>query len=478
MKNSIRLLSMMLLLLITQRCAEDQTPAKPGSVQFALHLSAKDAGAGRRAVSDLYNANTVFITVRKSSGEEVYTRKKLTLLNLGGSLTSEPLLLEAGDYEITEFMLAELGYIVTFATPLEGSDLAEFVQDPLPIDFTINDGAVTDLDVEVIDATLEVPEAFGYATFGVVQAPQPLFQLAIFTPADGAMVLSEAHVYIIDDDDTLFNREVGADVNTFSFVPKNDVYYDLIITANSYKTLARSFSMETLENLNGEPWMITLEPALTMVTPYINGPFPYVFSFDLSLISEATGTIHVNWGIQHNSTRVFTLDEVRSGPLTERLGYGVYPISVTHNVGTIDIIESLGINSPTQDIGLKHLKKLRYFAMALVETPDTIDFSHNLGLLQANLSFTNIRWFDVSNNRDLKDLNLTGATNLSTDALNKIIDDLYQESVRVGSWGGYLGLGVSYDQGSAMIGPPSAASLQKLRTMRDSYGWQIYPQGF
>jgi hypothetical protein len=478
MKKSITLLGMVLSLLILQQCAEDQAPAKPGSIQFALHISASDAEDGRRP-ANITDANTVLITIRKSTGETVHTRKQINLLNLGGHLVSEPLPLEPGDYEITEFMLAELGYIITFATPLEGSALAEFIDDPLPISFTVNDGAATDLDVEVIDATLEIPEAFGYVTFGVAQAPQPFFKLAVFTPADGKIVLSKAHIYIIEEKkDTVVNRYIDASVNTISLVPKNDTYYELIVIANSYKTFHRSFGMNNIEYLNGEPWAITLEPALTMVTPYINGPFPYNYSFTLNLYPEVTtGTIHVSWGANHDALSVYTLDQVRSGPIMERMTPGTHAISVVRNLGGIEGVLGVEINSNTRDIGLASLTKLFYFTLTSVASPDTIDFSHNPELRQLNLSNTNIRWVDLSNNLFIRNVDLTGATNFSAQALNNIIDHLYQISVTSESWGGTLSIGVTTESDSPIIAPLSAESLQKLRTMHGN-GWQINPRVF
>jgi hypothetical protein len=480
MKKSIVLLSMVLLLLMTQRCNEDQTPAKPGSVQFALRLSAEDVEAGKRAGSNLNDANTAFISVRKSSGEAVYTRKKIDLLNLGGNLVvSEPLQLAPGDYEVTEFMLAELGYIITFATPLEGSDLAEFVSDPLPIHFTISGGAVTNLDVEVIDTTLAVPEAFGYVTFGVAQVPQPIFQLAIFKPEGDKMILSGGQVYIMYDGDTIINQSVGAMINTFSFLPeyKQDAYYELVVQVRSHRTVSRFFTIESLEDLQGAPWTITLEPALTMTT--VHKPNSYTYSFNVSLqYNVSPGTIQVNWGENHYSAWIYTADFFQGVPIIHQYIPGSFDISVTRGIGRLEDIESLGINSDTRDIGLAHLPNLRYFNLAYIQSPDTIDISQNLELLQINLAKTNVRWLDVSRNPQLKDINLMGATSLSAEAVNKLIDDVYQKTLTDGSWGGHLQLGVTPEANSQMIGPPSAASVQKLRVLRDTYGWLIYPLNF
>jgi hypothetical protein len=480
MKKSITLISMVLLLLITQRCAEDQTLTRPGSVQFALRLSSKGAETGKRAGSDIHDANAVFITVRKSSGEIVYTRKKIDLLKLGNNLVvSEPLQLAPGDYDVTEFMLAELGYIITFATPLEGSDLAEFVSDPLPIHFTVNGSAVTSLDVEVIDTTLAVPEAFGYVTFGVAQVPQPIFQLAIFKPEGDKMVLSGGQVYIIYEGDTIINQSVGAVINTFSFLPEYepDAYYELIIQVRSHRTTSRFFTIESLEDLQGAPWTVTLAPALTMTT--VRKPTPYTYSFNVRLQPTVTpGTIEVNWGENHYSTWVYTSDFFEGVPITHQYLPGSFDISVTRGIGRLEDIESIGINSDTRDIGLAHLPNLRYFALAYIQSPDTIDISQNLELLQINLAQTNIRWLDISHNALLKDINLMGATNLSAAAVNKLIDDLYQKTLTDGSWGGHLQLGETPDANSTMIGPPSATSLQKLRVLRDTYGWLIYPLNF
>jgi hypothetical protein len=77
---------------------------------------------------------------------------KLVLYNFGKGYVSENLELQTGCYQLIQFAVMDAAHKVMYATPTEGSDLAEYVTDPLPMAFV-----VTNEGTQVIPQVLIVP---------------------------------------------------------------------------------------------------------------------------------------------------------------------------------------------------------------------------------------------------------------------------------------------------------------------------------
>jgi hypothetical protein len=61
---------------------------------------------------------------------------------------------------------------------------------------------------------------------------------------------------------------------------------------------------------------------------------------------------------------------------------------------------------------------------------------------------------------------------LSAAAVDKVITDIHHNVIANSVRGGYI----NFLGPEGLIGPPSASSLEKLREIRSSYGWEIYPE--
>jgi hypothetical protein len=145
---------------------EGNNAKEAGSVTF--NVSSEGQGAINKAISFAEGASpiaAVIVTVEKADGTIVYDLKRLSLLNMNGSYISEKLSLETGAYRLSAFFVTDAANNVLFATPLEGSPLAGQVQDPLPIEFSVQKGLITAVVPQVLAADAAVPQDFGYATF-------------------------------------------------------------------------------------------------------------------------------------------------------------------------------------------------------------------------------------------------------------------------------------------------------------------------
>jgi hypothetical protein len=142
---------------------EENTSPTLGKATFSL--SPKARGNGR--VGETTTPAFVLLSIKYSSGKVVEEDKKLPLFPFGQGYLSESIELPTGTYQLTKFAVLDAANKVIYATPLEGSDLAKYVADPLPIEFLITENGVENVVPQVLEVTPDdIPESFGYVSFG------------------------------------------------------------------------------------------------------------------------------------------------------------------------------------------------------------------------------------------------------------------------------------------------------------------------
>lgn len=141
---------------------QEQTPSKPGRILF--NLSQNQSPGGRTA--DVPEPEKVIISVVDESGEPVEVHRTLPLIKFGSGYVTESLEFVPGTYAVTEFLVLDAGHEVIYATPLEGSDRAGEVDQPLPLFFEVEADNSTEVNLQVVPVYEdEDPESFGYANF-------------------------------------------------------------------------------------------------------------------------------------------------------------------------------------------------------------------------------------------------------------------------------------------------------------------------
>jgi hypothetical protein len=151
------------LVLIAFSCREDEVTTNKILISFGVDH--KDLRSGRESSTEI--PSSLEISVTKTDGTQVFENKKLALLQFGSGYITEGVELATGNYKITKFLVLNSVDKVVYATPLEGSDKASMVNDPLPIDFTVATNAVTNVVPQVVSvASTDTPQSFGYTSFG------------------------------------------------------------------------------------------------------------------------------------------------------------------------------------------------------------------------------------------------------------------------------------------------------------------------
>lgn len=89
------------------------------------------------------DAAYLVVTIKKN-GVVVKDSYQMSFFYSGNSYSSDPLFLEEGEYQLTKFLVLNGTNKTIYKTPLETeTELAEFVNDPLPINFTVAAKPVT-----------------------------------------------------------------------------------------------------------------------------------------------------------------------------------------------------------------------------------------------------------------------------------------------------------------------------------------------
>ena len=165
-----------LLLLLTSitllfSCSVDEDIKVPeeqsGKVSFAFSnlSSSEDATKSDKNLVDVV-PKAIYITITDIDGGTVINNQRLPLITFGSEYITESLELLVGDYEIITFNVVDVNDVVVYASPLSGSEYGEFVNNPLPISFSVSNNETNNISPEVILVSeTSTPEQFGFTSF-------------------------------------------------------------------------------------------------------------------------------------------------------------------------------------------------------------------------------------------------------------------------------------------------------------------------
>ena len=97
-------------------------------------------------------------------GEDSYT---LEIKQWGDNYKTNLLELAPGNYEVTRFVVYDEDDEALFATPMTGSEFEKFVDNPLPLEFTIAQYEKLEYEVEVLCVEDFTPPEFGFAFWNI-----------------------------------------------------------------------------------------------------------------------------------------------------------------------------------------------------------------------------------------------------------------------------------------------------------------------
>jgi len=461
MKKPLKLILITLLAALAWSCAEQES-SMPKEVTFSVNVSA--AANGR--VSDLPSGTALLLSIKKSSGEVVFSNQRITLLKVGAKYITEPIALHAGDYAITDFMLVDADNEVLYATPLAGSPLAGSVSHPLPYSFTVSADVAATLDVEVIAAGELEPEDFGYASFGIQVNSVNSFKLSVFIPGDNGLELTDAQAFIMSGYDTLQLIDLDAKVNTIPFLQDTTQTYYLVVLKPGYTRYWKKIKYNELKNeLAGQPLDVTLEPAITLwlwSTQFMG------YYMRINYWGTLGKSIYYHLGEPtYGSYGKITFDLFQDNTIENWYEVpGHYFITIK---GDIDQVTTLNHSSAVSAIDVQHATNLEGIGMPPGSDIEMLDLTHNHKLQTIGAGdlgrLTDVR---VSPDNMLNYVQVSN-TRLTSESLTELINNTYGSAVSHNTHNGTFRF-----EGST-LGTPSTEAIGKLQTLRDTYGWTIAP---
>lgn len=319
------------------------------------------------------------------------------------------------------------------------------------------------------------PQNFGYIGFDIVVAPYPYFNLSVFAPTGDAFEFIPVHAYILEGDDTIYSEVLPAGTNKIAFVGDMQTIYRLVLEQPGYSRDVIYFSLSTLldglESQGKRALEVTLQPALTFVTWSNSGA---AFRF----YGNSTDELTVDWGDGTVEPLVRELGEIAVHEYDGSQEH--YFVSVYGN--DLSNIDELGFAydvGSLDEITLDHLPALKTFRLGFAQAPPVIDFTHNPEIEDIQLIVANARAILLAEDATVGQILLMGNNNtFLQSSLDHVIDVSYRAAVEGRQPVGTLGLVTMYTTPPRLIVTPSPDALEKLRALRDVYGWSISPGDF
>ena len=465
MKNSAPLCCVLLLLLVSQSCMDPVETRNPKpSIAFTLPR-------GYEAFTDPATAKVV-ITVESSSGEPVMELQETGFEETASGFATLPLDLPAGDYTITDFMIVNGDDEIVYAVPKGSGPLGDSVSHPLDFSFKVMPaGVVQDGDLGLLGAHNRRAGDFGYISFR-----KPGHRLNIVVSADGNSRPTTANAFVMLERDTVSRHRLAAKTNRLYVPSELSEEHRLVISRSGYAPVTYGLR-ELVETQQNKPLTVALSAAFTLVG-YLDPDVSPIFDFYLGG-PEGTN-ITVDWG--DGTTESFGLVPDQTNLTHLYAGTGNYAITITGDIGRISSFYSFYGLAMIDEAGFQHLTDLAEIRFGLTRSPEVLDLSGNGKLEFALLTgMQNLEALRLPENHRLRGLFMEGPNRISTAALDAVIDNLHRNAVAHNTRGGDLGIAASWAQeegDESLLGPPSAATMEKIRALKQQYGWSVSPDPF
>ena len=161
-----------LTLVFYNACDEDELSTPKGNVTFAVANLRNDNNAGRNL--ETLTPAFLLVDIDDENGNKLLVNRMMSLHPFGETYITENLELNKGNYKLSKFLVLDTTHTVIYATPLKGSDRGKYVNNTLPVYFSIAENTETHVVPQVLAvAANDTPGSFGYASFDfdVVRVP-------------------------------------------------------------------------------------------------------------------------------------------------------------------------------------------------------------------------------------------------------------------------------------------------------------------
>ena len=199
--------------------------------------------------------------------------------------------------------------------------------------------------------------------------------------------------------------------------------------------------------------------------------------YDFQFYMKGSGSITIHWGDGSSSVHQFTdsWDTFSHGYATS----SEYTIAITGDIKNITYFDTYYGMGAFNAINFKRLAALEEISIGLTESSSEIDLTHNTKLKVVALAgMQQLEKLILPKHHNISHIYLDGPFKFDSEDVDGIIDNIYANAVAKNITGGRITLYREWYQEEgdmSMVGPPSASSIEKLHTLKNTYGWEVTP---
>lgn len=303
MKTKFLLSSVIMLIIGFTACEKDSSETRKAlsPLEFKLVVngsSLKPANSKNPKSTEVTNVKSALVSIADNAGNLVYDLEEIELINFNGNYISNKLLLEVGNYTLTDFLILDNDGNVSYASPKEGSELAHLVNNPLAIDFLVEINQITTVTPEVLNINDFEPADFGYVEFGFNYIKTFDFVVGIYTMNNEQKpIASNANITVNANGKDYINKKIDGILNILTINDGLDIY-TITITKEGYKTFNKTFTLEQLKEYEKTPLDVYLEEISELTIDYtkivdanLSSYYPNHNSGDATFIQAFSWTI-------------------------------------------------------------------------------------------------------------------------------------------------------------------------------------------
>ena len=400
-------------------CNDDDDPSviQQGEVEFGFNL--KDITNSKSAKADVAEPAALIVSIKNTSGTMAYDTEEIELFNMNGYFISKPLSLLVDSYTLEKFLVVDADGNVIYASPLEGSDLAYLVNDPLPIEFNVSKDETVKLVPEVLSTETLTPEDFGYTTFSfdIVETFDFLLSVFVYDETAENFELTDAMLSVSANENTIFTGTLEAITNQ---IKVNDGFdsYILTVEKEGYTSYVDTFTNAELKLYfssedNGPLKVILLNSSVDPIITFISDQN---ILQEIKLWKNSEAKMKIDWD-DGNIEDYLSTEILHSYNIQN-----IYEVKLYHqegefnslhifeaNVTQIDLSKAINLNSlfisgnKLSNIDLSPLTLLQNLYLN-GNSFDNINLSNNLELKKLGVGNNNLSSLDLSNNNEIEEL--------------------------------------------------------------------------
>ncbi len=322
-------IAVLMLLLFTSCTKENLSETQTGEVY--LSFNAKNE-VGKKTSSPDYDApHAIVVTIKDSKGGLVESKTSLQLFKFEGEFVTEALTLTSGSYTITEYYVIDEEKNIIYTAPKQDSQMSEWVDETLPINFTVNKNATTQLAPEVISTQGRNPEEFGYASFHLNIVKTVNFQIStfIYNLDKKGFELTTANVTVLSNSEAITQKNIAAETSIIA-VPGNKDLYTIKVSKEGYKVFLATMTKTELSLYENKPLKVHLEEVEGPISFITDQTVQKTVSIYCGLYS-ADNPLTIDWG-DGSPTEAVTGDKDNIHNYAKQ---GVYEIKISGDASNI-----------------------------------------------------------------------------------------------------------------------------------------------